>query len=227
MSTRIVMLMIGIMLVSCAANEQQALSPRVDGPNVVLITIDGLRWQEVFNGADAWLLGNPDYMHNLALMRDRFWHNDRVRRRELLMPFLWRKFGVEGQVYGNRAHNCAARVRNNMWFSYPGYNEMLVGYPDDFRIASNSAIDNPNVTVLEYLNRLPELAGRVAGAAMWDPIGNAVNENRSGVTMRTSVESIGVFPGAALPALLSDLGDSGKSIAGQGGLSAGSALSGA
>ncbi|MDA0875642.1 MAG: hypothetical protein O3C45_11365, partial [Bacteroidetes bacterium] len=31
------------------------------GPRVILITLDGLRWEEVFTGADPWLLENPDF----------------------------------------------------------------------------------------------------------------------------------------------------------------------
>ena len=31
-----------------------------------------------------------------------------------------------------------------MWFSYPGYNEILSGKADDKRITSNNKINNPN-----------------------------------------------------------------------------------
>ena len=34
--------------------------------NVVLITIDGLRWQELFAGADADILTNKRYVENIA-----------------------------------------------------------------------------------------------------------------------------------------------------------------
>ncbi len=30
-------------------------------PNVILITLDGLRWQELFSGADAKLITNKKY----------------------------------------------------------------------------------------------------------------------------------------------------------------------
>ena len=41
---------------------------------------------------------------------------------------------------------------------------------------------------------------------MWDPIGNAVNETRSGIPMRTSVESLGRYPGATFPAFGAEFG---------------------
>ena len=35
--------------------------------NVVLVTLDGVRWQEVFNGADQKLLANPDFVTARAI----------------------------------------------------------------------------------------------------------------------------------------------------------------
>lgn len=55
--------------------------------NVVLITLDGLRWEEVFTGADAWLLENPKYTSDVDAVRDRFWRESPEERREALMPF--------------------------------------------------------------------------------------------------------------------------------------------
>lgn len=193
-------------LAACSSAVPQPEGERGDGPNIVLITIDGLRWQEVFRGADPDLMANESYVENAGQLRETFWHDEIEQRRRLLMPFLWQVIGSEGQLYGNRAYGCEARVSNGMWFSYPGYSELLVGYPDDERITSNDPIDNPNVTVLETIHALPQFRGRVAGAAMWDPIGNAVNETRSGIPMRTSVESLGSYPGAALPAFVAEAG---------------------
>ena len=53
------------------------------------------------------------------------------------------------------------RVTNGLKFSYPGYNETLCGFPDP-RIDRNEYGPNPNVTVLEWLNRKPAFQGRVA-----------------------------------------------------------------
>ena len=51
-------------------------------------------------------------------------------------------------------------------FSYPGYNEMSVGFPDP-RIDRNEFGPNPNVTVFEWLNKLPEFSGHVAVYGTW------------------------------------------------------------
>ena len=51
-----------------------------------------------------------------------------------------------------------ARVTNGLAFSYPGYNEMLTGHADP-RIDSNEFGPNPNVSVFEWLNTLPDLHG--------------------------------------------------------------------
>lgn len=204
--TRFLSLLFVALLAACSSPAPMPEGERGDGPNVVLITIDGLRWQEVFKGADPELIADDAAVRNPEQLSEMFWHDDPVQRRQLLMPFLWQAFGNGGQLYGNRDYGCEARVSNGMWFSYPGYNELLVGYPDDERITSNDPTDNPNVTVLEKIHELPQFQGRVAGAAMWDPIGNAVNETRSGIPMRTSVESLGSYPGAAFPAFFDEVG---------------------
>jgi len=55
--------------------------------NVVLVTVDGLRWQEVFAGADSALLANYVFTRDTTL-RGRFWHPSADARGLALMPFL-------------------------------------------------------------------------------------------------------------------------------------------
>jgi hypothetical protein len=83
-------------------------------------------------------------------------------------------------VFGDAGAGSPARVTNGLRFSYPGYNEMLVGFADP-RIDSNDKIANPNVTVLEWLNRRPGFAGRVAAFASWELLRWILNEQRSGI----------------------------------------------
>jgi hypothetical protein len=70
------------------------------------------------------------------------------------MPFVWSVVAKEGQVFGDPSRGSLSRVTNGLWFSYPGYSEMLAGVADP-RVDSNDKIPNPNVTVLEWLNGLP------------------------------------------------------------------------
>ena len=43
-----------------------------DSPKVILITIDGFRWQELFKGADKELISNNLYVQNLKQLKDIF-----------------------------------------------------------------------------------------------------------------------------------------------------------
>ncbi|HUI62463.1 MAG TPA: hypothetical protein VLX90_19705, partial [Steroidobacteraceae bacterium] len=62
--------------------------------------------------------------------------------------------------------------------SYPGYNEMSVGYPDK-DITSNEFGPNPNVSVFEWLNQSPELHGQVAIYGTWQNYEDIFNGKRS------------------------------------------------
>ena len=147
--------------------------------NIFLITYDGLRWEELFTGADKKLIQNEDYVENGLRLAALFWDDNPNKRRERLLPFFWNTIAVKGQLYGNRLTGCTVDVTNNQWFSYPGYNEILVGY-DDPNITSNAKIPNPNKTVLEILNEQDEFNGKVAAFGSWDVFPYIINEERSG-----------------------------------------------
>ena len=93
--------------------------------NVFLITLDGLRWQELFGGADDSLIHNTVFTKDTAALKKEFWHTDLQKRREILMPWFWNTMAKEGQIIGNRKYENNAQVTNIHWFSYPGYNEIL------------------------------------------------------------------------------------------------------
>ncbi len=148
--------------------------------NVVLIVSDGLRWQEVFTGADPTLLNEAHggIWDKEEDLRREFWRADTAERRRALLPFLWNTVAVHGQIFGNQTLGSVARVTNGRAFSYPGYNEMLTGHADA-RIDSNEFGPNPNVSVLEWLNTLPELHGKVSVHATWATFRNILNVERS------------------------------------------------
>jgi len=150
--------------------------------NVILVVSDGLRWQEVFRGADSLLVfGNPGVLGgNGAQVRRRYWRPTVAERRVALMPFVWSTMAREGSLLGNRDLGSTMNVTNGMNFSYPGYNEMLVGYPDA-RINSNLVGPNPNVTVFEWINGRKEFRGRVGAVGAWDTFADIFNHRRSGV----------------------------------------------
>jgi len=171
-----ILVTLSVILLAPAVCAQQPL--RTD--NVILVTADGLRWQEVFSGADQDLIGNEQFVDDPEALAARFWDEDPQQRRKKLMPFFWSVLSGQGQLHGNRLLGSQVDVTNNHWFSYPGYNEILTGFSDD-RIDSNDKIDNPNVTVLEHINGVPEFRGAVAAFGSWDVFPYIVNEKRSGI----------------------------------------------
>jgi len=101
-----------------------------------------------------------------------------------LMPFLWNTIAKQGQVFGDPSRNSRAHLTNGLWFSYPGYNEMLAGVADP-RIDSNNKTPNPNVTVLEWLNTRPGFAGKVSAFGSWDVLPFILNTDRSRLPVGT------------------------------------------
>jgi len=159
-----------------AAAAPAALKTR----NVVLIVSDGLRWQEMFTGADPTLLNrqNGGIWDKEADLRREYWRDDVNERRKALFPFIWNTVAAHGQILGNQLKGSVARVTNPFWFSYPGYNEMLSGHADP-RVNSNDFGPNPNVTVFEWLNGLPDFHGQVAAFASWATFKDIFNVERS------------------------------------------------
>jgi len=146
--------------------------------NVILITTDGLRWQEVFTGAEKELLNKQDGgVENVNEIENRFWRETPEERRQALLPFFWSKVGQEGQIFGNRNEGSSAQITNTMKFSYPGYNEILTGFADP-KITSNNKNPNENFTVLEWLHRKPEFDGKVAAYSAWDVTPFIINRQR-------------------------------------------------
>ena len=141
--------------------------------NVIVVMMDGLRWQEVFRGADPELiktlgpeaLGDPK--ERAALAQKRYWRDTTEERRAALMPFLWSTVATQGELFGNRDLGSDSHVANPLHFSYPGYSETLTGLVDP-RVNSNDDVPNPNATVFEWLNKKPEFAGKVAAFGAWE-----------------------------------------------------------
>ncbi len=120
--------------------------------NLILVTADGLRWQEVFSGIDPILMHREDTgMKNADDLRNSLWAESPEERRRLLMPFLWMELVPNGVLFGNAERKAAVTLRNQHRFSYPGYSEILTGRPQDDVIDSNALRPNPSRTVLEIL----------------------------------------------------------------------------
>jgi len=156
-----------------------AQQPRTKTRNIIFVMTDGLRWQDVFRGADpALLTKQAGAVSDVDAIRRQFWRDTPAERRAALLPFLWTVVAKNGQIYGNRDTGSDAYVTNGMNFSYPGYSEILCGFPDP-RIDSNDKNLNPNVSVLEWLNRKPAYTDKIAAFGAWELFPFILNSGRS------------------------------------------------
>lgn len=111
--------------------------------NVVLIVSDGLRWQEIFTGADPTLMDREHggIWADPKELKQKFWRGDVAERRRLLFPFLWSVVAKQGQIFGNQTKGSVARVTNGMAFSYPGYTRCWLDMP----ILKSTAISSARI----------------------------------------------------------------------------------
>lgn len=180
-----IIVLLAAALASPAARAQSARHAE----NVVLIVSDGLRWQEIFRGADSALVSRRwGGVEDTTALRRAFVRNDRPAARRALLPFLWDSVAQRGQLFGNVSAGSVATVTNGLKFSYPGYSEMITGHADP-RIDSNDGPPNPNLTVFEWLERNPRYRGRVAVFGTWDAFPRIFNRERSGLPIRAGWET--------------------------------------
>jgi hypothetical protein len=179
--------------------------PRKPAEYLFVITFDGLRWQEVFGGADSVLMTDKAYNQGDGeRLRTQYWAPGAAERRRKLMPFFWSTIEAEGRIFGNRAYGNRADNANPYWFSYPGYSEIFCGYADT-AVNSNSYPPNPNTNVLGYLNRQPGLAGRIAAFGAWDAFDRILNEAVSGVPVVCGREACGGTAPSPREQLINDM----------------------
>ena len=109
------------------------------------------------------------------------------------MTFFCKPIAKRGKIYGNGNKGSVSVVTNGKKFTYPGFNEIFTGSPDD-HIDKNEKRYNPNVSVLEWLHRKPEFAGRVVGFANWEVHPYVLNTQRSGIPVWSGYDTN--FPSA-------------------------------
>ncbi|MBA4140424.1 MAG: phosphoglyceromutase [Segetibacter sp.] len=158
--------------------------------NIIIITTDGLRWQEVFTGMDSAIANNKLYNQgDSAYIYKNYWSSNSEARREKLMPFFWSTLQQQGQLYGNRLLKNKVDNANRYWFSYPGYNEIFTGYPDT-AVNSNDYPNNPHTNVLEYIHQLPAYKNKVAAFTAWDAFNRILNEPRCGFPVIAAFDTV-------------------------------------
>lgn len=192
-----------VLLVYCICSCASAASNKSE--NVIFVMTDGLRWQEVFHGADITLMNKQaGGVEDVPALKNVYWSDSKEERRKMLMPFVWNTVAESGQIYGDRDRQSDAVVTNGLNFSYPGYSEALCGFADP-RVKSNDKVLNPNVTVLEWLNDQAAFHGKVAAFSAWDLFPFILNSARAKFPVNSGYEPFRLLPDSQNVFLLNQL----------------------
>jgi hypothetical protein len=167
------------------------LSQAQRAENIIIITTDGFRWQEVFTGMDSALANDKRFnQYDSEYIFKKYWATTAIERRKKLLPFIWSVIEQQGQIYGNRDQDNKVDNANRYWFSYPGYNEIFTGFPDTL-VNSNEYPPNPNTNVLEFLNRQPTFKNKIAAFGAWNAFDRILNEQRSKLPVFSAFDAFG------------------------------------
>jgi len=142
--------------------------------HVIIVAIDGFRWQELFTGADSSILFDQLQVKDTAMMKSLFWHHDPIERRKKLMPFIWNYWASRGQLWGNQSLYSNVSVHNPYRLSYPGYHEMLNGFIDH-RIKTNKPKKGKRDNILHTIASHDGFQGRVALFGSWERFNDMVD----------------------------------------------------
>ncbi len=149
-----------------------AAQPAV-GRNLIVITLDGARTEEIFGGLDVEVLRaglkKDARLEETRVYKD-YWAETPEARRARVMPFFWTEWmTAHGSIAGRRAAGSRFGIINTHRFSYPGYAEILTGEAHDAVIDSNDNRRYPFPTVLDVLRRRLSLPrDRVAAFGSWE-----------------------------------------------------------
>ncbi len=138
--------------------------------NVILVTLDGVRIQEVFSGLDETIAVHDEQKvySEMAQERQRFGGANAIARREALLPVFWRRLAPQGVVLGNPAHDNHVKVQNEVLWSTPGYTEIMTGAPRP-EVSDNENRRYQHVTALELAREKLKLdPTQVAEFGSWD-----------------------------------------------------------
>ncbi len=204
---RVVMGIAGL-VAAAAVVGLEARQPAAPGASpaqhVVLVTVDGARWQDIFGGIDLDILKatSGETPVEQTDTYTRFWAATPAERRAKVMPFLWNRLvAQQGFIAGNRAIGSRMQVANRQKFSYPGYSELLTGAPHDDVITSNDNKRYPFLTVLEWLRadlKLPRTG--IAAFGSWETFNYIAEREEGAITINAGYEDF-VHPDAEMKTL--------------------------
>ncbi len=154
-------------------------SPAQKELKLVIVTLDGYRWQEQFGGVSKMLqkrlFKDPKFDKDFA---SKITQGTREEKRKILMPFMWSTIAEKGAIIGNRRQGNKLTVHNPYFFSYPGYSELFCGYVDK-KVNSNGHPDNQNLNLFDFLLQDDYYKNSIAAFGNWDAFPKILNVNRN------------------------------------------------
>ncbi|MEK7723200.1 MAG: phosphoglyceromutase [Acidobacteriota bacterium] len=158
--------------------------------NVILITLDGARLQEIFGGFDVELYKKIQKDADKQELYKKYWSDSNEVEREKLMPFFWQVLMKNhGSIAGNRLLKSEVKTTNNHLFSYPGYSEIVTGEAHDDIIDSNKRIQNKFPSFLQFLQKKMNLnSNQVASFASWNVMNEIVTTDTNAFLVNAGYE---------------------------------------
>lgn len=194
-----------LLLLSLSVHTNEYSVRSLNGENkLVVITLDGFRWQELFSGADSSIINDPRYNGDVVNTKALYWASSKEERRKRLMPFFWNIIVKQGELFGNREFENKMNVSNPYALSYPGYSELLTGNVD-LSIFNNGKAVNPNLSVLEMLNTSATYKNKVAAFTSWDAFPYILNKQKSSFFINSGFENMEPEDLSATAASLNDV----------------------
>jgi len=177
--------------------------------NVILVTLDGVRTQEMFGGLDfdllkqLWQSKFPNSRVETSELYNMYWAHTEQQRREKLMPWFWTEFMTNhGAIIGDRNKGSVMTLSNRFRFSYPGYSEILTGCAYDDVINSNDFGQNIFQTICEYIKEHFKLdKTQVAVFASWNTLAKIAEKEMGAVTTNAGPASYTLVSDPLVPTL--------------------------
>ena len=85
--SRLLICLVLVTLSVSVSNTTKTLRPLNPENKMFIITLDGFRWQELFNGADSALVHDPSMNIDTSISKAMYWSDKKEERRKKLLPF--------------------------------------------------------------------------------------------------------------------------------------------
>lgn len=149
-----------------------ASEPTAETRSVVLVALDGVRWQEIFGGVDPELAARAGMAPREVIAAD------------ALLPNLYERMVRRGAALGAPGHGAEVRASGPNFISLPGYREMFSGAPDD-RCTTNDCAPTDRKTIVDHIRDVSGRDEDVAVLSSWNMIDRAATGRPGRVVVST------------------------------------------